>query len=683
MRKKYLVLSALLLLGTGLRAQTHDPSPVRFVNTGRMAVAPNNGATALYVPYSVLMADPDPDNSRVAILQQGVSSIGGSFYQESNSNVFSVNNAGWGTSTGTIVFSHDAVSGDRFIRTRDAADMDAFERASRYVAFPHVKIATDDVIHLPGRMGMDAASIAYREGNEEGIVYLHSELDDSGTKVFDASLRISAAGISDPDDRESKDLVAAGSVIVERDISIYRSNTNPLFPYATPFKDTQRAGYFAGNFVRKFIEDDNLAGHVEYVLGNKDSDNNGWIDNDQYLQKADALFEPGKGYLIKPRPKGYGYDLPFDQTDGTAASAYDKGMFVFDGTVYNMTKEAEQLFADDKLFEKQLSGENFNNTVNWIIGNSYTSAISMDKLIEEMTNTGLSISSTIYLYPAGTTTYIPYKIGGSANAIDLSEIPSMTYFMVRLSKNKTQTGSFTVSRDMQTHGALSNNFLRSSKQYSNELVFRISPEDNDNVYDLAMVALREKATGSIAKVNNPQKDAFQLYAGDKMSIAIEAEDTKVVPLGFIPSTEVAGYKLSVSRTESINSEFLFLEDLRTGEWINLFETTEYAFTTDMNDEEERFRVHFEDKYTGIDEISQGRLTVYYHGGEIILKGLVDADIDAPVQVSDIQGRLLLSTTVNNYPEEHIQANLQTGVYLVHIGGARNQTVKFIVKGGLE
>ncbi|MDL2257110.1 T9SS type A sorting domain-containing protein, partial [Bacteroidales bacterium OttesenSCG-928-I14] len=452
----------------------------------------------------------------------------------------------------------------------------------------------------------------------------------------------------------------------------------------TPFKNTQRGGYYAGNFVRKFLEDANKGGHVEYVLGNKDANGDGWIDSDQFVRDADEILVPGKGYLIEPRPSGYDYSqLPFDQTNGTAATVYDKGVFVFNGSVYNLVKNTEQIFADDELFKKGFSGSKFDNTVNWIIGNSYTSAISIDKLLEEMTNTGLNLSSTIYLYPAGSTSYIPYKMGSSTNVIDLTDIPSMTYFMVRLSKNKTQTGSFTVDRSMQTHGEISNNFLRASKPYENELVFRVSPEDNPNVYDLAMIALREKTSGSVAKVSNPQKNAFQLYAGSKMSIAIEPESTNVVPLGFVPSSEVTAYHLSVARTGSVDREYLWLEDTKTGEWVNLFESTEYTFTTDKNDREERFRVHFTNKPTGLDEIIQSPLSVYYAHGNIHIRGLVEEDLNAVIRISDVQGRTVAGAEVNTYPEQIVEADLVPGVYLVYIGGERNQTVKILVKGDVR
>ncbi|NDV47052.1 T9SS C-terminal target domain-containing protein [Paludibacter sp. 221] len=685
MRKNVLLLITCLLLCLGCYVQAQESLPVRFVNTGRMAIASNKDVVALYIPHSVLMADPSAQESRVSVVQQGVTSIGGSFYQESKSNVFQVDADGWGTSTGTIIFQGDAPYGVRHIRTRAASSMEGFQRASYYVAFPNLSIATNDTIRIPGRMGVDAISVSYRSDSEKGIIYLNSDVDATGTKVFDASLRISAIGVSDAASRTSEKLVAAGSVVVERDLSIYRSNTNPLFPFASPMTNL-RAGYFAGNFVRKFIEEDAYAGHVDYVLANKDENNDGWIDDDQYLRQADALFEAGKAYLIKPRPEGYDYSqLPFDQTGGMAASVYDQGKFVFDGTIYNLDKTVEQLFAGDEIFRKELAGASYNKTVNWLIGNSYTSAISIDKIYDEIVNTGLNLSSTIYIYPAGSTSYVPYSFSPSAvNIIDLSDIPSMTYFMVRLSKNKTQTGSFAINRSMQTHGKQSNNFMRSRRLYNDELIFRVSPDDNSNVYDLAAIALRDKVSGGQAKVTNPQKDAFQLYSGNKMSVAVELKGTKVVPLGFIPSANIDSYKLSVSRVESMTTEELWLEDRKTGKWVNLYETNEYAFEANADDVEERFYVHFAAQNTTGDDCSnQSPLTAYYHNDNIIIHGLHAQDMDAAIRVSDVQGRSIINTKVGNYPDETIHATLTTGVYLVHIGGNRNQVVKILAKGGTK
>jgi hypothetical protein len=688
MKRKVLLITIHLLMGFGFLVQAQspppEPLPVRFVNTGKMAVASNGtSGTSLFIPYSVLMTDADDSNkSNVCIYQQGATVLYGNFYQDSKSNVFKVDTDGWGTSTGKVIFSNDNASKNRVIQTRKESDMENFERKDYYVAFPHIVIDTDDVIKLHSKMGIDAASVHHRKSSNEGMLYLCSDPDKTGKKVFDASLRITGVGITNPADRTSEKLIDAGIAIIERELSIYRSHTNPLFPFAAPMTNL-RAGYYAGNFVRQFIEDDDYAGHVEHVLANNDSDGNGLIDTEHYLTEADDYFTTGKAYLIKPRPPGHDYsEHLFNQTGGAGKNIYDQGKFIFNGTVWDLeNKHIKQVYSEERLFFKDLNNESFDKTVNLMIGNSYTSALSMDKIIAEMGSTGLMMSPIIYVYPAGSTSYIPHDVTSSTNIIEhLDDIPSMTYLMVRLTRDELQNGQFEINRRFQTHGRSAHGFLRSDNSYNNELVFRVSPEDNDNVYDLAMIALRSGSTGSINKVTNPQKDAFQLYASNKRSVAIEAENTEKVSLGFVPSSEMSSYRIAISRAESMNTKELWLEDLKTGVWTDLRNTQNYSFESEKGDLEERFLVHFVKKSpTGIDAIVNSPLNVFYNEGEIVIYELVESDLNAVVSVFDTQGRSIAQGMVRNHPEERLSADLQTGVYLVHIGGERNSTVKILVK----
>ena len=678
MKKNVFLLTIGLLIGIGT---IRGEQPIRLVNIGPMVVDPNNGEVTLYVPYSVRMVDESPSTSKVSISQQGITSIGGSFYQDSESNVFETV-GGWGISTGSIVFSENNTSNVRHIRTSNPADMTDFDRASHYVAFPNLVIATNDTIKVPCRMGIDAATIKKHTGAETGTIYLKSEVVtvDTDSKIYDASLRISAVGVTGS--TESEDLVAEGSVIVEKDISIYRTGVGLLFPFAAPYTN-MRSGYFAGNFVRRMLEDADYAGHVTYVLGNQDKNGDGTIDAEQYISNALESFVAGKAYMIKARPTGFDYsDLDLiESNDPDTPTFYDKGKFVFNGSPYaSMETRRKQLFAKEQLFHKELNGENFEKMINWVVGNSYTSAISVESLYNAMKNTGLTLSPNIYYYDLGSTSYTPYNLlDNQPNFNDLSDIPAMTTVIIRASK-ASQTGTLTIDRSMQTHGKISSNFLRSERQYNNELVFRVSPSDNRNVYDQTLIALRPNASGSIGKLSSPDSDNFRLYAGDNMSISVQAEGTAKVPLGFVASDKVETYFLSVSRIESMTTEGVWLEDCKTGEWIDLKQTSEYNFASEVGDSSNRFVVHFTPKMTaGLEAFKQSPLSVYSVYDEIVISGLIAADIDASICVSDMQGRVLINDKINVYPSQKWHALFNAGIYMVRIGGERNETVKVLVK----
>jgi hypothetical protein len=148
------------------------------------------GDTALYVSGSMKTVE------QAVTYQSGKSVLTGSFYHDADSNdplkrhAFTVDASGWGTSTGTVIFKDAPASlpGSRYIRTEDEADMTTFNRGESYVAFPAIRIDTNDTIQIPGRMGLDADSISLVSG-KMGHLYLHS--DTASAQVYDASLRIS------------------------------------------------------------------------------------------------------------------------------------------------------------------------------------------------------------------------------------------------------------------------------------------------------------------------------------------------------------------------------------------------------------------------------------------------------------------------------------------------------------
>ena len=711
MRKKVLLLTGSLLLGANLAVWSQaaeTEQPVRFVNTGHMWVAAqtDNEGVSLYVLNSVLMTDksglPSAAPSSVEIVQEGITSIGGSFYQESKGQVFTVDTDGWGTDEGTIEFLDNATANTskaRYISAATKLAMESFERANRYVAFPNISIATNDTIFLPGRMGIDAATIKRKSG-KAGVLYLKSEEEGASgaEKIFDASLRISAVGAAST--ATSADLVDAGSVTVERNIRMYRNDAGgvkPIFPFASPYTNLH-AGYFAGNFVRKFAEDGNK--HVQFVLANKDNaPTDGIIDEDQYIRGFYNTFEAKKGYLIVPKTNTFNYgDLNLIETGSNSETDFHIGTFVFDGSAFGHTftgAETEQLFADKNLFTKTLSGYN-GTTLNWIIGNSYTSALSVKKLIAALkANPSLKFSDLIYLYPAGATGYQPYDISGTsaivgANTLnllnDLEDIPSMNYVMVRVSNSQTQSGTLTIDRDMQTHGKVSHNLrAKEQKQYFNEAVFRVSPASNANVYDLAMVALRGEVSGSVSKIINSQNPAFHLYAGNKRSIAVEQPSVEYIPLGFIPSKSESSYTISVSRGESMETEGFWLEDRKTGVWTDLRSASEYAFEAAYDDDETRFFVHFSQRtITDDQEINDTQITIHHQDNEVVIRGLVETDLGANIRIMDISGRTLYSGKITACPQEAMTANLASGVYVISVEGNRNKTSKIIVKeGGIQ
>lgn len=683
--KKRIILILLLIypLYLLLAQGALDPTKVIFLNEGSMRVNKDGNTTAIYIKGAM------HNSGDAAIRQDGETKITGNFYHDANTNVFYKENNDF-PSTGRIVFSGNN-SAQRLITTLNNS-IDDFSRANYFIAFPEIEIETTDELLIPAKMGIDALKII-RTNQQSGKMRLASQVytDGSSSNVYNASLRITGTGTSST-------LVPPGAVIVELNVEPYRvekgtTGAGPLFPFASPFYNTQRSGYFAGNWVRRMIEDEN--GHVDYVYGNKSS--NGIIIRDQYLSNPDNIFTAGKGYLLKLRKSDYDYEELIEGgglgISGGNPADYNKSIFIFDGKPYTMSSVSEQLFAEDVLFTHTLSNSAKTNTINWIIGNSYTAPIGIDKLIEVIGNTSLSFEPNIYVFPKGSTTYQIYKVSSNSNSmqvIDIDEIPSMSYFMLRVSKNKVQNGSLTLRKsDLLTHGNSPHAFRAAKNNYYNEVVFRISPEENHNIYDIAGIGLRPNATSDTDK-NDILKvfgnsDMFQVYTlaedGQKLSGNIIPEDASHVVLCINPGNSEGTFLLETERLESMHTDGLWMEDTKEGKIVDLLATDgKYTFEVHPNDAPERFYVFFSrSSTTGDGNSIDSLLQIFYNNNSVSLHGLCKTDINSFVGIYDVQGKLIYQDKIKSFPEENFNVQLEPGVYIVRLEGQRTSTLKFLAK----
>ena len=696
MKKIYAVLICLVYIVaiTQLYAQSPDsPDDIIFVNKGQMYI--KTGGTndvAMYVPFGMRHTGNEP-----SVILNGQLNLGGNLYHDASTNIFVIDPlTTLSTSTGIFRFVKDYAGTNRYITTY-SQDITTFDKGLRYVAFPHIEIATNDSIVVPGKMGIDASTLK-RSGSKNGHFILRSDVVSGN--AYDASLRITQSGTS-------ASLVDLGSVVVERDMSLYRpdASTSQLFGFATPFKNTQRSGYYAGNWVRRPLGDGTY-GHTTYVYANKDnSPADGLIDGDQYISYAEQTLSPAQAYLIKPRPAGFDYSTLQAQsglwyTGEPIASMYDKGKFYFDGKVYQSPVYQEQLFADDVLYANTISTTGpLGSTVNWLIGNSYTSPISTKLLAKAMENSGLAFSPVLYVFPAGATTYQACDISGSGDAIvvaDIKEIPAMSIFMVRVSRNSIQNGTLSIGKDLLRHADVSHNNPQYAKgiskapaqsSISNQVTFRVSPTENSNIFDMAAIGLRATAiTGSdnydMAKVSVNDDNLFQLYTLSSTNSKLSANGVPLnidaVRLGFRSTNYASNYKLEAKHVQSLSSEGLWLEDTKTATFTDLLLESSYHFTSEPGDTEERFLVHFISPISsGINDNPWGKIEAYTVSDNLVIRNLISSDLGSNAYIYDASGRLLKSLEVSKAPQFEMPFNYLPGVYVLQIRGSRTTTIKFV------
>ncbi|MDR0829052.1 MAG: T9SS type A sorting domain-containing protein [Prevotellaceae bacterium] len=720
--------AALLLMTTVLTqnvfAQASDPSNTIMVNTGKMHIA-NNSSTTIRVEGAVKMA------ALPSILCNGEWKIKGSFFDNATTNVFAVNSAGKTTSSGKVVFFNPSIGNKRFIAPSNvAADKfaSAFDRENNYVAFPNIVINTTDTVFVPAKMALDAISIKDDiSGSHSGGKLLLASAEVSG-KVYDASLRITGSGTS-------SSLVSKTAVIVEKWVETYRSLSGQLFSFATPFNSTQIAGYFAGNWLRTPSKEAN--GHSVYVMANKPSDSNASIiAGDQYVNGVFDVLVPSLPYFIKPRITNFNYEALVeanglnitygDDIPLAPVSVYNKNKFVFNGDVYGVVSTEEQLFADNVLFSHTFTGGTASATINWVIGNSYTSAISVDSLKKRLqaetakgAGLGVQFADVLYVFPAGSPSFMPIDIASPAPILlgDFKEIPAMSVFMIRIKKGSTlPTKTFTLGKDLIVHSNLQNNFgsgavtpapapsrvqriisNTENSSLSNQVIFNAADAENDNVFDRAAIGLRANALlgnddYDYSKIPG-SGDGFQLYTvrGDQLTSQLAINglplDADSALMYFSPTfkAESMQIELSVQGKETLTSEDFWLEDLQTGGTHRFTGDEPYYFTSYSDDDPARFVVHFKapSVVTRDEPIADGsNLLLYSVNKQVFIENLLQSDLGTDANIYDVAGKLIDTFKVNQFPKMVYNThNLIQGVYLVRLHGVadRAKTLKMIIK----
>ena len=669
----------------------HSQTNVTFVNTGQMYVAPQSISTgvSLYVPDA--MRQLTVSGRTVGIIQNGITELGGNFYQDAQSTVFVVDASTNTTSTGKFRFVKDSGT-NRTISTQ-SVNINTFDRGSYYIAFPNIEISTNDSIAVPGKMGIDALSL-HRVNSKNGKLILRSDVISS--KSYDASLRVNQSGIS-------SSLVDLGAVIVERDMSIYRpsNGSTQLFGFATPYKNTQLSGYFAGNWVRRPLNNGTYS-HTTYIYGNKDaSPADGIIDQDQYVYLAAEKLVPAQAYLIKPRPNAYSYsNLQAESglwyTGEQNPSLYDKGKYYFNGKVYTVTPYSEQLFADDVLFSSSINTSNLGSTVNWLIGNSYTCPLPISLLAQAIQNNSLVFSPYIYVYPAGSSTYQAVDISNPDAIIvsGVTEIPAMSVFMVRVSKGNAQNGTFSIGKDMLRHAAVAHNNpnnikekIKSQSSTTNQVTFKVSPVGNDNIYDFTAIGLRANALyGSdsydMAKAYVADENIFQLYTlsgTSKLSANGLPLNADSIVMAFSPSKYGGDFNLTSQYAETLSTQGLWILDKKTQDLVDMKAIGLYTFTAEPTDATDRFLVMFSNHLISGINNTTFKLHLYCHDKKLFVKQLNEYDLGSKIAIYDFQGKQLRSCIVNNFPEMSIDvSDIISGIYIVQVKGLQTATAKFII-----
>ncbi len=690
MRKRLLLAGSLcipLLLFTPARAA--DPVPVRFVNKGKMTVAPHGtDNTSLHIPYSLRMK-----GNAVNVLQNGKTLLQGDFFNDVTAgNVFDNQSAGW-------------------IWLRNSSRMQSIagtaDRAKYFIDFPNILVENPFSVELVSSMGMSVNDLDLSQGK----FVLRSKVVGNATDRTSrlAHLLVKEGG-SVSYNRSATDVADKGVIEVELALD---GTDSQFFGFSSPFKEL-RLDYFIYNFITKPSKN-GLFGDAKAT-----------ITDPRHTMKS------GEGYLFGQgvfQPGHAAYTMLAEWESAQWADRIQEMMrlnrywlkensslcFLEDGTAYTGEEIQTESVTNIPLvkgfnylgnpFTCPLSMSSFVNTTgvadDWKIKRSDTETPGANTLFSQywVLNTGKSVdksggdmnNKTFQL----TASYLVGQKEGSTLDMKNWQIEPMQLFVVySLDADPT---TLTIPLSARTHG--NEMFLRSSPVYvpTDELLIQVTDQDT-KAFDRMCVVFREGASINFGdpydaeKLFNRSGGVSQVYyktAGTtpkSMSVNVVNANLEAMPVCFTPCSGEKQVVLSASRLETLVSpEGVWLEDLREKEMVNLT-TQDYLFTSSPLDSEDRFVLHFKKVSTGMKEYPVPALQALILQGELTLRSLSSDDEGSAVVVSDIQGRIILNERITatvaasgNCSSQSWRLPVSNGVYIVKVSGKRNLTAKLIAQ----
>lgn len=285
-----------------------------------------------------------------------------------------------------------------------------------------------------------------------------------------------------------------------------------------------------------------------------------------------------------------------------------------------------------------------------LVPNPYPSAIDWNA---DGGFTESNLFGTIWIYNRDAGNYGAYVRDAGSGTNEVSNIiPVGQSFFVQASN--AGTGSLTIKNSARTHSV--NNFLKEPVQIAEML--RLHAAAND-LSDELLVQFNAEASPAFEGNRDAPKmrsdgEAPQLFSlseeGTELSINTlpYRDETIVIPIGFELSTENE-VSFNFTNLESFSPlAEIYLEDLLTGQMINLREQQEYSFTHATENDPLRFRLHFKG-VVGLDEQTVAGHLIWSYDDKVYVSIPALTGDKVALQLIDLQGKMI-------YQGEHNLSN---------------------------
>ena len=413
-------------------------------------------------------------------------------------------------------------------------------------------------------------------------------------------------------------------------------------------------GYFPTHIYGKEYENDNSNYYNDWDFYTYFEPAFHWINfkrnsNSHYFQNShdtlkyenETKLVPGKGYMIALKEQAY------LQCEGTLNNGDVTIPLTCVGdfaTGYNFLGNPYQSYLDFNKFAKV-------NTDIWNGGYENASYIIMDEDQK---------GYIMYVYDASQNEYTaPRYLHPHQGFMVITKAAGIATF-----KN--------TMREANSNGST----FRDSERPAYPLVNLLAFDEKGN-RDLTTVELGRSDKGGAPKfseMNTSTGLIYTHYENENYGIAFVEPGVSSVPVRF-ETTEDASYTMKWDM-ENGTFSYLHLIDNLTGVDVDCLKSEEYHFTSKTSDYSSRFKLVFE--YTGIDEnesdVEMEETFALFMDGNLVVNG------EGNLEVIDINGRVLSTTSVNGSQNVITMPNVATGLYMLRLSSDNGVKVqKILVK----
>lgn len=675
-----LLIFSSLALSMLVSGQTVPTETVTFLNTGKMSIGRYADEKAsLYVPNSMEMK-----GAEVEIRQDGIAELDGNFLNNvTANNVFDASSTGWFRFKGTTLQSIQGTA----------------NRGESYIAFPNMEVFNSGGVELDHLMGMNVKDLNLAKGK---LILRSKAVDGVENESYLAHMQVEG---NITYNREATAIADKGVVEVELDLTTQGGRSRHFFSFSSPYKKMY-ADYFAFNYLLK----------PDYYFGKSG------VPSQKTIIDPWHPLRSGEAYLVGQDVFGeenLTKDDPYKDSEYT--DRVDQFLRLNRWSMEGSSINVAPRYVEDAYVEELNTGdvtihlENQPKYYENYIGNPFTAPLDVTSLLNEtssmdpqenpwqITRGGSGkLRPFVQILNGGTLTkvvdvdkkefsvlanwLVAQNVGGTYTLEGANTAPILIE-PLQIFRVQALESTMVIPASMQRHGT--GTMLRGALPVvDDELLLQVVDEDT-KAYDRMCIVFRENGSLSskdeydVEKVFNYTGGTTQLYTpssdGKNMTVNVIPQTTTSLAFNVSPCAETKEVELTAHRLQSLHSpQAVCLEDLRTGVITDLTQEASYRFTTYPGDDADRFVLHFQKATTGIDQQDRLPLRAVYHNHTITVSGLGAPDEGATLFVSDLQGRVVLKTSIDAQSSHFdVPFSGTQGVYIVNVSGKRTITTKIV------